>query len=189
MGEEVQRGVAITCVFRAQQGHAPYVHRVSTGWVLHAHRLFIPRAAPSDTCPYGRPEQDALQRAVLPYEERSTTAGHAEHEAQGANVAVSAPQVSLADTGEYLVHDPAFLGMAILGEDDIGDQQALLIQHHDSLAGQWSGPGATPLLEAMCGRGHMIPVQHLRHSARQPPRMARVPTGFGYTTLRGLLPR
>ena len=38
-----------------------------------------------------------------------------------------------------------------------------------------SRPGATPCLEALCGRGHMIPVEDCACRARDPPRVARAP--------------
>src|SRR6266568_5266745 len=59
------------------------------------------------------------------------------------------------------------------GQDDIGAHAALLIHDHERLAGEGSRPGTTSFLEALCGRGQMIPVEDFARRARDPPRMTR----------------
>ena len=121
----------------------------------------------------GCPQEFPLSLAVLPEKKRGLPAGDATHQPQGAKVAVGDPQVARADALQHLRDPAAFLGVSILGHDDIGDHSALLIQDHERLAGEGSRPGATQFLEAMFGRGPMIPVEDFARRARDPPRMAR----------------
>jgi len=79
--------------------------------------------------------------AVLPDKERGPPAGDATHETQGAHVAVGNPQVVRVDARQHLRDPAAFLGVSILGHDDIGDHAALLIQDHE----RWAGEGSRPL--------------------------------------------
>jgi hypothetical protein len=121
----------------------------------------------------GRTQALPLQLAVLPDKERGPPAGDAQHQTQGAKVAVGDPQVARVDAIQHPRDPAAFLGVPILGQDDIGEQPAWLIQDHERLAGEGGRPGATPFLEAMLGRGQMIPVEDFARRARDPPRMAR----------------
>jgi hypothetical protein len=101
--------------------------------------LFKHGAAPRDALTDGGPQEFPLQLAVLPDKKRGLSAGDATHQPQGAKVAVGDPQVARTDALQHLRDPAAFLGVSILGQDDIGDHSALLIQDHERLTGE-GGP-------------------------------------------------
>jgi hypothetical protein len=121
----------------------------------------------------GGPQAFPLPLAGLPDKQRGLPAGDATHQPQGAQVAVGDPQVARTDALQHLRDPAAFLGVSILGHDDIGEHSALLIQEHERLTGEGSRPSTTSFLEAMFGRGQMIPVEDFPRRARDPPRMTR----------------
>jgi hypothetical protein len=94
-----------------------------------------------------------LQLAVLTDHEHGTPPGHAKEQAQGAKVAILDPELIGLDVLEHLSDQATLLGMTILAQKYIGNQPALLVQHHQCVARERRGPGATPCLQAARGRG------------------------------------
>ena len=74
-----------------------------------------------------------MKLSVLTHHEHRLPSSHTEYQAQGAKVAIFDPQLIRLDKLENLRDQAALLGMAILTQNDIGDQHALLIQYHQSL--------------------------------------------------------
>ena len=87
------------------------------------------------------------------------------------------PEVISLNVVAPLSNETLLLGMTILVEQDSRKQQALLVQHHECLARQGGCPGATPGLEALLGRGHVMASADFHLIARQPPRVTCSP-GF-----------
>ena len=64
---------------------------------------------------------------MLAYHERCPSPVHAKEEAQGAKVTIFDPQLIGLNQVKHLRNHTALLGMAILVEDDIGNQHTMLI--------------------------------------------------------------
>ena len=107
-----------------------YSHRLAALGVAHEHGLFIDWATAGGALADGTTEEFALHLAVLTDDERGAPTGYAKHEAQGAKVAIFDPELLLLDVLEHLSDQATLLGMAILTEKHIGNQHALLVQHH-----------------------------------------------------------
>jgi hypothetical protein len=120
----------------------------------------------------GTTEEFALPLAVLTDHERGTPPGHATPQTAGAKVALFAPEVLLLNVVEHL-RDPATLwGMAILAQQHIGNQPALVVQHHQGVAREGRRPGTAPFFEAMLGGGQMMAIEDFALRAGQPTRVA-----------------
>jgi hypothetical protein len=89
--------------------------------------LFVHGATAGGPGSFGSTEQLALQLTVLTDHEGGPPPSHAEHQTEGAEVAILDPELILLDELEYLGDQAALLRMAILAQHDIGDQHALLV--------------------------------------------------------------
>ena len=175
IGAEVQDRGPLAGGLLEHAGETAEREGLPTLGVLDQQRLCTHGAAPRDALTDGGPQEFPLPRAMWPEKTCGLPAGAATQQPQGANVAVGAPQVARPDARQPLRDPAAFLGVSSLGHDDIGEHSALRIQEHARLPGEGSRPGTTSCLEALCGRGPMMPVEDCARRARAPPRMTRAP--------------
>ena len=61
-------------------------------------------------------------------------AGHAKHQPQGAKVAILDPELIFSDVLEHLCDQATLLRMTVFVQKHLGNQHALLVQHHQCLA-------------------------------------------------------
>src|SRR5262249_3897230 len=106
--------------------------------------------------------------AVLADHEAGPLDVDAEQELEGAEVAVGQPQVAALNQGQDVGQEGAFLGLAVLGEEDGGDGHGGLVEDDQGRAGQGGGPGGAQLLEAVLGGGEVVAVEDLGVVALQP---------------------
>jgi hypothetical protein len=95
--------------------------------------LFIDRTTTGCPFAHGRSQKLARQLTVLADDERRAPPRHPKHQPQGAKVAIFDPEIIRSDVLKHLRNQAALLGMAILIQYDIGNQHALLVQHHQGL--------------------------------------------------------
>ena len=100
--------------------------------------------------------------AVLAHHKTAPARRNATQKIPRAKVAISDPQIVRFHAGQHLPQQRPFLGVPVFTQDDLGGQHALLIQHHQNLAGQRRRPRVAQCLKAMCTRGEMIPIEDLR---------------------------
>src|SRR5215470_8867103 len=143
----------------------------------HKQRLFLDCAAAAYPLARETTAPRPLSLTGLTDHASSASAGQPAQQSQGAPVARFDPEVISLNVVAPLSNEALLLGMTILVEQDSRRQQALLVQHHEYLARQGGRPGATPGLEALLGRGHVMASADFHLIARQPPRVTCSP-GF-----------
>ena len=126
-------GVSVAGRNHAFDGQAAHPHRLPACRVAHVHRLCIDWATAGGPGSLGVPPEFPLHLSVLPYHERRPPPGYPAHQASGAAVAIFDPQLICLNALEDLRDPAAFLGMALLMQHHIGNQQALLLQDHQRL--------------------------------------------------------
>ena len=114
-------------------------------------------------------QECALPLAVLTDHERGPPTSHATQQAQGAQVAICAPEVSLPDVWEPLSAPATLLGLASLAQPPIGHAQALRVEAHQGWTRPGRRPGGASCLAALRSRRPMMAIQDLALRARQPP--------------------
>ena len=129
-------GVPVPCRYLQFDGDATKAHRLAGGGVSHLHGLFINRTAASGADAFRSPQPFPWKLPVLAHHERRPSSLHAKEEAERAKVAILDPQLIGLHQIENLRNHTTLLGMTIFIEQDIGNEHALLIQHHEGLAGQ-----------------------------------------------------
>jgi hypothetical protein len=71
---------------------------------------------------------------VLTDHEGGAPTSNAKQQTQGAKVAILDPELIFLNVLEHLREQATLLGMAIFAQHHIGNQHALLVQHHQRLA-------------------------------------------------------
>ena len=132
--EDGQCGITVAGRLRELDREATHPHHLPAVGVAHEQRLFRDGTAAARALARAPTDKLPLHLAALTHHEGGASAGHTEHQPQGAKVAIFDPEVIRLDVVEHLGNQAAFLGMAILVQQAIGDQHALLVQAHQGLA-------------------------------------------------------
>ena len=152
MGEDVQCWVPIAGRLRAFEGDATHPHGLTASRIVHEERLCVHRATAGGALARGTTEELALELAVLTDLACSAPAYDANHQTQGAKVAILDPELILLTALEPLREQATLLGMAIRVQQHVGHHHTVLVEAPSDLARPGCRPGGAPFLEAMLRR-------------------------------------
>src|ERR1019366_5159472 len=90
----------------------------------------------------------------------------ARQEVPDAEVSVGQPQVAFLDLGDDLVQQGAFLSVAVLTADDVGDESASGFEYGQGLPRQRGSGGVSGLGQAVLGAGEVVAIEDAHAVAR-----------------------
>jgi hypothetical protein len=132
--------VAIPCRLIQHDRDATQLHPLAF-LVEQIHRLFVELSRV--TTPFG-PALASLvagQVGVLTHDEEGGATRDGQEKVDGAKVAIRDPQIPALDQGVHGLQQRPFLGLAVLGQQDVGSGPVLLVQDDQGQAGQGRRPG------------------------------------------------